>query len=124
MFVDAPKGHFRIAIAFLLLLCLSPTATPTQWLYGGNNPEASPETVLFIPRSASSAASVFAFGTRNRINAFDDLTRAALIPGQMSIFFARKSSSYLLNPDAVVSSLADRAAILIRAPPRNLGSQS
>jgi len=124
MSVANPKIRYQAVLACLLILSLSPAALPTQWLRSGDDPGAGSEAVLFIPRIAHSAASVLATGTRNRLNGFDDLIKAAIIPGQTPVGFARNSSPYLFNLDAGASQRTDRRAILIRAPPCHDGFQS
>ena len=111
------KRRFQALLACLLILCLSPVAMPTQWLYGRDDLGAGPEDVLFVPGFANSAAAVFAVGTRNRFNGSDDLNKAAITPEQAPTVFARKSSSYPFNFDADISFRADRTTLSVRAPP-------
>ncbi|MBU1181418.1 MAG: hypothetical protein ABIJ52_09440 [Pseudomonadota bacterium] len=117
MTVATSKRRFQAVLACLLILCLSPAAMPAQWLYGGDKSVAGSEAVLFTPSFANSESPALANGTRNRLNGFDDLIKAAIIPGQMPIVVARKSSPYLFNHDADVSHRTDRKAIPVRAPP-------
>lgn len=117
MLTATSKRRFQAALACVLILCLSPAAMPTQWLRGWDDSGAGSEAVLFIPRSANSAASALANGTRNRLTGFDDLFRAAIVPGQTPIVFARNSSPYLFNHDVGIPHRTDRTAIPVRAPP-------
>ncbi len=117
MSVATSKRRFQAVLACLLILCLSPAALPAQWLFGVDKSGASSEAVLYTPNFSDSEAPLLVSGTPNRLNWFNGQIKAAIIPGQMPIVFARKSSPYLFNHDADVSHRTDRTAIPIRAPP-------
>jgi len=117
MSAPTSKGRFRAALACLLIICLSPAAMPLPCLYAGNDPGAASEDVLFVPRIVSSTPTVPAYGMRIRIKGFNDLLKAALIPGETPIVFARKPSPCSYNPDAGIAHRANCTAIPVRAPP-------
>ncbi|MEW6672289.1 MAG: hypothetical protein AB1427_11340 [Thermodesulfobacteriota bacterium] len=119
--LKAISVRFRVKLAILLVLCLSPTVMTASWLDALHNLGDDSKPVLFISVYPSDVASGLAIRSRSRLpDSLDDLLKASLIPGLPLIVFARKTFSSRLKENDRIAHLFDSKIITVRAPPAYL----
>jgi hypothetical protein len=113
--MSAAKNTIRLTISLLLVPFLFLVVTSHVPDVQETGP--SHKAILFTPAITGCAVSVFTVDRRTNSNSLDGLFKYALIFGQISSAFTRKSSSFLTEYSASFAHSIDRAAISIRAPP-------
>jgi len=109
--------QFRVALVYLLFICMSAAATTTQWQYSWEASGADSKAVLFTSILARNAGTALADGQRTRLNCFDNLLKASIIHLKILIIFTRESSAFLSKYKATIAHSTGRTAIPTRAPP-------